>query len=130
MYQIGKCLAPCVPGYVTDKEYTEQVNLLRLFLQGKDQTLLESIRNKMIACSEEQKYEEAAVLRDQMNALRTVQEQQVISGNSVDKIDIIGTSLIENQGCIYVLFIRRGIINGTKVFSLRFYARKQLRSCF
>ena len=116
MYQIGKCLAPCVPGYVTDTEYAEQVNLLRLFLQGKDQTLLESIRNKMIACSDEQKYEEAAVLRDQMNALRTVQEQQVISGNSVDKIDIVGSSLIDNQGSIYVLFIRHGIINGTKSF--------------
>ena len=120
MYQIGKCLAPCVPGYVTDTEYAEQVNLLRLFLQGKDQTLLESIRNKMIACSDEQKYEEAAVLRDQMNALRTeesVEElllsfiqryyfdktaellpDEIIIDKELDNIEFIQDALLKTSG--------------------------------
>ena len=46
-YQIGRCSAPCVPGYVTDEEYNQQVELARLFLQGKDQQVLDYLIGKM-----------------------------------------------------------------------------------
>ena len=45
-YQIGRCSAPCVPGYVTDEEYNQQVELARLFLQGKDQQVLDYLIGK------------------------------------------------------------------------------------
>ena len=37
MYQIGRCAGPCVSDIISDQDYAELVNLVRLFLQGKDQ---------------------------------------------------------------------------------------------
>ena len=45
-YQIGRCSAPCVQGYVSDEEYNQQVELARLLLQGKDQQVLDYLIGK------------------------------------------------------------------------------------
>ena len=50
-YQIGRCLAPCVEGYYSQQEYDQQVNLVRLFLQGKDSQVVEHLIGKMIKSS-------------------------------------------------------------------------------
>ena len=56
-YQIGRCSAPCVPGYVTDEEYNQQVELARLFLQGKDQQVLDYLIGKMEQASRDLDFE-------------------------------------------------------------------------
>ena len=115
-YQIGRCLAPCVAGCCTDEEYSEQVRLLRLFLQGKDRQVLAGMMAKMEACSEALEFEQAAVIRDRIAALRQVQEQQWVSGDTEASIDVLGASFGEGLACVHVLFVRQGKVLGTRSY--------------
>ncbi len=78
-YQMQRCSAPCVKGYVSDEEYKEQVNFARLFLKGKNQQVIGSLVEKMEKASEQLNFEAAARYRDQINALRKVQERQWVA---------------------------------------------------
>ena len=116
MYQIGRCLAPCVPGICSDEEYQRQVKLVSLFLQGKNQQLLNDLVAEMDEASENLEFEKAIRIRDQMLALRKVQEQQNVSGDVNNDMDILGCSMGDGLACVHVLFIRNGKILGTRSY--------------
>lgn len=114
-YQMKRCSAPCVKGYVSDEEYQEQVDLARLFLKGKNQQVIDSLVNKMEQASSELNFEAAANYRDQIGTLRKVQEQQWVSGNQ-DEMDIFGFAMKGNMACIQVMFIRDTQLLGSKAY--------------
>lgn len=114
-YQMQRCSAPCVEGYVTDEEYKEQVNFARLFLKGKNQQVIGSLVEKMEKASESLNFEAAARYRDQINALRKVQERQWVAGTQ-DEMDVFGFAFKGNMACIQVMFIRDGQLLGSKAF--------------
>ncbi|WDT87978.1 excinuclease ABC subunit UvrC [Alteromonas sp. 009811495] len=114
-YQMQRCSAPCVEGYVTDQEYKEQVNFARLFLKGKNQQVIGSLVEKMEKASESLNFEAAARYRDQINALRKVQERQWVAGTQ-DEMDVFGFAFKGNMACIQVMFIRDGQLLGSKAF--------------
>src|SRR5579864_2774764 len=68
-YDIKRCIAPCVDTVCSAEEYGRAVGLTRLFLEGKNDELLKSLRSRMLDASDGERFEEAAQLRD---ALRTV----------------------------------------------------------
>jgi len=114
-YQMQRCSAPCVKGYVSDEEYKEQVNFARLFLKGKNQQVIGSLVEKMEKASEQLNFEAAARYRDQINALRKVQERQWVAGTQ-DEMDVFGFAFKGNMACIQVMFIRDGQLLGSKAF--------------
>jgi len=114
-YQIGRCLGPCVKGLVSDEEYEQQVNYVRLFLSGKDSQVLDSLVVRMEEASKALKFEEAARIRDQIQAVRRVTEKQFVSGNS-DDLDVIGVAFDSGMACVHVLFIRQGKILGSRSY--------------
>lgn len=114
-YQIGRCLGPCVKGLVSDEEYEQQVNYVRLFLSGKDNQVLDSLVVRMEEASKALKFEEAARIRDQIQAVRRVTEKQFVSGNS-DDLDVIGVAFDSGMACVHVLFIRQGKILGSRSY--------------
>lgn len=116
MYQIGRCAGPCVSSAVSDESYAELVNYLRLFLQGKDKQVLNALVEKMEQSSQSLQFERAAVYRDQIQAIRRVQEQQYVSADSSDDIDVIGFAQQEGVACAYMLMIRQGKILGSRSF--------------
>lgn len=117
MAQMGKCLAPCVPMSAEQvAHYKEQVDLLRLFLQGHNQELLQSIVAKMEQHAQNMEFEEAARLRDQLTALRKVQETNSIVSSIDYPLDVIGFAQKQGMCCVHVLFIRNGRIFGTRSF--------------
>lgn len=117
MAQMGKCLAPCVPMSAEQvAHYKEQVDLLRLFLQGHNQELLQSIVAKMEQHAQSMEFEEAARLRDQLTALRKVQETNSIVSSIDYPLDVIGFAQKQGMCCVHVLFIRNGRIFGTRSF--------------
>ena len=117
MAQIGKCLAPCVPmSKEKQAQYAEQVELVKLFLQGHNQELLSAIVKKMEEHAERMEFEEAAALRDQLTSLRKVQEANSIVSGIEYPLDVIGFAMAEGMACIHVLFIRNGRIFGTRSF--------------
>ncbi len=114
-YQMQRCSAPCVKGYVSDDEYAEQVQWVRLFLKGKNQQVINSLVEKMEKASEQLNFEAAARYRDQINALRKVQERQWVAGTQ-DEMDIFGFAFKGNMACIQVMFIRDSQLLGSKAF--------------
>ncbi len=114
-YQIGRCLGPCVSGLVSKEEYQQQVDYVRLFLSGKDQQVLHQLIERMENASRELNFEEAARIRDQIQAVRRVTEKQFVSGNS-DDLDVIGVSFDAGIACLHVLFIRQGKVLGSRSY--------------
>ena len=114
MYQIGRCAAPCVSSVISDDDYSELVDLVRLFLQGKDQQVLSSLVEKMEQASQSLRFEEAAKFRDQIQAIRRVQEQQFVSEDSMDDMDVLGFAQENGIACIHILMIRQGKVLGSR----------------
>ncbi|MGQ0286004.1 excinuclease ABC subunit UvrC [Pasteurellaceae bacterium 22721_9_1] len=115
-YQIGRCLAPCVSGIVSDEDYEQQVEYARLFLQGKDQQVLDHLIKKMEQASVELDFENAARFRDQIQSVRSVIEKQFVSNEGLDDMDIIAIAYQSGIACVQVLFIRQGKILGNRSY--------------
>ncbi len=114
-YQMKRCSAPCVKGYVTDEEYQEQVEWVRLFLKGKNQEVIEKLVVRMDKASEQLHFEAAAQYRDQIAALRKIQEQQYVAGTQ-QELDIFGIAVHRGAACIHGLFIRENQLLGSKSY--------------
>jgi excinuclease ABC subunit C len=116
--QIKRCVAPC-SGKVDPKEYRMMVNEVRLLLEGKNKGLIDSLEKRMIKLSEEMRYEEAALERDRIRAIKKVAEFQKAVAPGLGDVDVIGLHRKEN-GCVFkILFIRNGIMVGSRHFSLK-----------
>lgn len=114
-YQIGRCLGPCVAGLVSEEEYAQQIEYVRLFLSGKDDQVLNQLVSRMETASLSLKFEEAARLRDQILAVRRVTERQFVSNNG-DDLDVIGVAFERGMACVHVLFIRQGKVLGSRSY--------------
>ncbi|MBE8190495.1 MAG: excinuclease ABC subunit UvrC, partial [Candidatus Thioglobus sp.] len=104
-YQIDLCTAPCV-GKISDENYSQDVLMMGLFLSGKGEQTLEQIAKKMQQASKNLDFELATHYRDQLIALRSIQEQH--ASNSVSDLDVISVSEEGGVHGIEVLFIRSG----------------------
>ena len=110
-YHIGRCNAPCL-GRVDEDEYMEMINEIIRFLDGKDLSLIKDIERKMLEASKNLEFEKASVYRDQLNALRLLQEEQkIVSANAIDQ-DVIAMARGIEEVCVQVFFIRSGKIIG------------------
>ncbi|MCC5855160.1 MAG: excinuclease ABC subunit UvrC [Idiomarina sp.] len=113
-YQLKRCLAPCV-GIPSDDDYLAQVKLARLFLRGRNQEVIEQLVKRMEAASVDLEFEKAAALRDQIVALRQVQERNAVSG-AQEQLDIIGFYREAGMTCIHVLFVRENAVQGSRSY--------------
>ena len=117
-YQINRCKAPCV-GLVSEDEYQQDLNDTRQFLEGKSQQLIRSLIARMEVAAEALDFEQAAAIRDQINHLRAVQEQQSVTKAAGD-VDVIGFSQVAGNTCFDVLFVRLGRVLGHKYYFPQF----------
>jgi len=111
-YQIDRCSAPCV-GFITPQAYAQDVGDTALFLEGKAQDVVARWVEKMEAASGRLEFEEAAQLRDQISALRAVQEKQYVSGERGD-LDIVAVASEGGIACVQLFYVRQGRNLGNK----------------
>jgi len=112
-YQIGLCSAPCV-GKVSHIKYAQDIEMVSLFLKGKNSKVLNQVSQKMKQASIDLDFETAANYRDQLIGLRTIQERHGSQFSSdMDAISIIQES---NTHCIEVIFVRSGKQIGNESF--------------
>jgi len=104
-YQIGLCSAPCV-GKVSDEKYRQDIEMVNLFLNGKSSRLLNQISQKMKLASINLDFETAANCRDQLIALRSIQERH--SSQFSSDMDVISITQKSNTHSIEVIFVRSG----------------------
>lgn len=117
-HSIGMCLAPCVRPHVR-REYDQAVLDLIEFLEGKDRDLVENMRRRMLEAADRLDFEEAARLRDRINALEsTLVPQAVIAGTS-SECDVF--SFFESGPVVTVSVVRiaKGAIEDSRALSLR-----------
>jgi len=104
-HQIGRCSAPCV-GMVSQEKYQQQAADAQSFLKGKDQVLLAEWQQQMLEAADSKHFEQAAMLRDRIAALRTIfagGEQSALPDNA-DVLAIIKQS----NGVMAAIGVRRG----------------------
>jgi len=111
-YQIDRCTAPCVD-FITPEAYAQDVRDTTLFLEGKASDVVRRWVEKMEQASVRLEFEEAAHLRDQISALRKVQEKQYVSGERGD-LDIVAVATEAGVACVQLFFVRQGRNLGNK----------------
>ncbi len=113
-YQIKRCSGPCV-GLISEQDYERDVRDAVLFLEGKTNQVIEELAGRMEQAAAALEYEQAARYRDQIAALRRIQERQYVSGERGD-VDIVACVARAGVACVQVFFIRAGRNLGNKVF--------------
>ncbi len=117
-YQIGRCSAPCA-GMITKNEYMKTINNVKLFLNGERKSLIKNLRKKMIELSGNMRFEEAAIIRDKISSIeKTWQSQKIVSPEMEDN-DIIGIYKAEKGTAFKVLFLRKGMMIGSKDYFIK-----------
>lgn len=113
-YQIKRCKAPCV-NLVSQEEYTEDVRLSTLFLEGRSQELTQELTQEMETAATQLDFEKAAEARDQISLIRRVQDQQSMEGGT-GNIDIIAAIINPGGACVSLITVRAGRVLGNKNF--------------
>ncbi|MDE0875722.1 MAG: excinuclease ABC subunit UvrC [Porticoccaceae bacterium] len=113
-YQIKRCSAPCV-GFVEPESYAEDVNLTRLYLDGKAEKILQQLEQDMEKSALALEFEKAGECRDQISALRQVQAQQMIEKGR-GTIDVVAGAVTDGQACVHMLYVRQGRILGSRSY--------------
>jgi len=114
-YAIHRCNAPCT-GWETQEGYAQTVRDVKGFLEGKDDDLARRLTDEMETAATEEKFERAAVLRDQIQSLNKVRERQkIISTEEVDQ-DVIGVVRQGSDACVELFFVRKGRLVGQEAF--------------
>ena len=107
LHQIRRCTAPCV-GLVSAADYAHDVRSATLFLSGKEDEVIEELIARMQTASEAQQYEDAALYRDQVTALRAVREKQYVEDVTGRDADVIACAREGNVTCVNLVMIRGG----------------------
>jgi excinuclease ABC subunit C len=117
-YHIRHCLAPCI-GAVSKSEYDEVIKQVILFLEGKQEKVVQELETKMEAAAEALDFEKAALIRDQIQALNRVVEGQRIATKVRGEQDVIAFAQDKDQAYVQVFFIRSSKLIGRESFVLQ-----------
>jgi excinuclease ABC subunit C len=116
-YDIKLCIAPCI-GAADQTAYRQMIEDLCQFLLGRTEPIVSRLQNEMDRASEELRFERAAAIRDQIQAIDSVVERQkVISSEYIDS-DVIAMARSNGEACVQVFFIRSGKMIGREYFLL------------
>ena len=115
---INKCLGPCT-GNVSKEEYGKMIEEIIMCLSGKEEKLMELLKEKMNESSMNFSFEEAAVYRDKIKSLEEMIQKQKIDATVSDlNQDVVAMARAHNEACVQVFFIRNGKIVGREHFIL------------
>ncbi len=115
---IKRCIGPCT-GNVSKEEYNDMINDIIMFLSGKEESLIEVLKEKMNKCAMDFKFEEAAIYRDKIRSLEEMMQKQKIDASTSDlNQDVIAMARAHDEACVQVFFIRNGKIVGREHFIL------------
>jgi len=117
-YHIRHCLAPCI-GAVSKSEYDEVIKQVILFLEGKQEKVVQELEGKMEKAAEALDFEKAALIRDQIQAVNRVVEGQRIATTVRGEQDVIAFAQDKDQAYVQVFFIRSSKLIGRESFVLQ-----------
>ncbi len=112
-HQIRRCTAPCT-GLISQEQYREDIDAAVLFLDGKNEGVINTFVKRMEAASEAREYEQAARLRDQISRFKEIEKRQLVKRTQKLDIDVLGFASNGAIHCITVMFIRNGAVTGNR----------------
>lgn len=114
--QIDLCYAPCA-GKISEEEYKEIINKIDLFFQGKYSAIVRNLKKEMKEAANNQEYEKAAVIRDQISSIEEIMNKQFVelADDDLDQ-DVIAISEDEENVIVIVMAVRNGKIIGKDDF--------------
>ena len=108
-YDIKRCIAPCVDTICSEEQYGRAVDTTRLFLEGKNDELVKTLRARMLGAAEHERFEEAAQLRDALRTVQTLHDrQQKMATAELGHRDVFGLKLGPAGVAIQVFQVRGG----------------------
>src|SRR5688500_9828811 len=108
-YDIKRCIAPCVADICTEEQYGVAVTNTRLLLEGRNDELIDTLRDRMVAASSGERFEEAAQLRDAMRTVQILRDrQQKVATAQLGDRDVFGLKVGPSGGTIHVFAMRGG----------------------
>ncbi|HHY05710.1 MAG TPA: excinuclease ABC subunit UvrC [Clostridia bacterium] len=114
---IQRCIAPC-QGLVSPEEYRHLIEEVILFLEGKEEKLVQKLKKQMQEAAARLDFEQAAELRDQLLAVEKVREKQKIVSSSFDDFDLLNYVQGRELSCVQIFFVRGGKLMGGDHFLL------------
>ena len=123
-YHMKQCMAPC-QGNVSEEAYKQNIGQVLHFLNGNFQETIDQLTEKMMAASEDMRFEDAAGYRDLINSIRRIGERQKITTYGEEDRDIIAVAMDESEdlreqdAVVQVFFMRGGRLIGRDHFFLR-----------
>ncbi len=124
LYQMGQCTAPCV-GLIDSEKYNGAVQKALLVLEGRTKEALGKLQAEMEQAAEQELFEDAAILRDQIQMLEqienisTLDEQKILNPQSELNRDVVGIARDKDKAAIVILMMRDGSAQEIKHFNLK-----------
>ncbi len=116
-YHIKRCLAPCA-GHVSKAEYRNMIKAVCMVLDGRTADLERDLKQRMQAAADNYAFEEAARVRDQLQAVQRLGESQKAVTNSSGDMDVLGLGQDVTGLCVQIFFVRKGKLVGRDNFFL------------
>jgi excinuclease ABC subunit C len=116
-FHIKRCGAPCV-GYVTREEYRHGIDGVAEFLRGNYKGIERELQARMSAAAQSQAFEQAAVERNRLNAVRSLLERQRVANSQVGTLDAIAVALHGGDANAQVFQVRDGVLSDRQSFYL------------
>jgi len=108
-YDIKRCIAPCVDTICSPEDYARAVGVTQLFLEGRNDELLKTLKARMLAAAEGERFEEAAQLRDAMRTVQTLHDrQQKMATVELGHRDVFGLKVGPGGVAIQIFQVRSG----------------------
>ncbi len=116
-YDIKLCRAPCI-GAIDRQNYRQMIADLCRFLEGHTEEIVTRLRSEMEKAAENLRFEQAAVIRDQIRAIENVVEKQKVISSEMTDSDVIALARDNGDACVQIFFIRGGKLIGREYFLL------------
>ncbi|MBR4071959.1 MAG: excinuclease ABC subunit UvrC, partial [Clostridia bacterium] len=113
--QLGRCCGVCA-GDISKEEYNAIISCAKEMLKGNTGEVKKQLTERMLSAAEEERFEEAARLRDSLTSLSKLGQNQKTDLGPDTEYDIIALSTHEGCDCAAVLYIRNGTISDSEHF--------------
>jgi len=108
-YDIKRCIAPCVETICSPEEYTRAVRLTELFLGGRNDELIDTLKGRMLDAASGERFEEAAQLRDAVRTVQTLHDrQQKMATAELGHRDVFGVKVGPAGVAVHIFQVRSG----------------------